>query len=379
MTDDYTPAGKTYTFEVTTTQQCNLGCSYCFEGCGDNPSENHKLNATLLSKDQVSLLKEKIYYKLDNLEEDSQVKIDFWGGEPTLNLPLIKSFIEEFKGKNVRFHIYTNGYDIRGLEQLALPSVRIQVSYDGAIPDPFRLTLTGKDSTQKVRENILKLLEIPNIDLHLKATLVPEYFRYLEDIWEDYADLYYKFKDKGIKLPYSPTIDYYEDTKHNNYMDVYKEKIISITKKELEFAEKNGENLLSWYGGVKGSQCSAGQSIVAVTVEGEVLACHGAIYQENREELHLADIEDSTENFFTKLKDFSNKISQYEYSTPSYCNICPATTCVKCPVLKSSISTKDTLEERWYDDNNQPQMCSYFQYFGKVDRAFQEILIERGL
>lgn len=378
MSDDYTPVGKTYTFEITTTQQCNLGCTYCFEGCGDSLEENYKLNEKLLSRKQIDLLKEKIHYKLENLDEGyDKLKLDFWGGEPTLNKEIIKEFIDEFEPLGVKFHLYTNGYDIRGLEDFILPSVKIQVSYDGRVNDPFRLTLTGKDSTERVRSNILRLLEFPNIDLHLKATLIPEYFRYLEDIWDDYADLYYKFKEKGIRLTYSPTIDYYDDSNQQPYMETYKKKILAITKKELEFAEKNGETLFSWYGGVKGSQCSAGQNIVAVTVEGNVLACHGAIYQDNREELHITDIEDN--EFFSKLKNFKNRLESHDYSMPSYCNICPATTCVKCPALKSSISKKDSLEERWYDDNNQPQMCFYFQYFGKVDRAFQEILIDRGL
>ena len=376
--DDYTPVKRYYTFEITTTQQCNLGCSYCFEGCGDNPDENYKLNETLLTPEQIKLTKEKIHHKLKNLGEYGGVKIDFWGGEPTLNKPLIKEFLEEFKGHPVKYHMYTNGYDLRELRDMLDERVQIQVSYDGLMPDPLRLTITGKDSTQRVRDNILKLLEIPNINLHLKATLVPEYFVHLEDIWDDYEDLYYKFKEKGLQLAYSPTIDYYDDSDQHAYMEMYKSKIVALTKKELAFSEKNGHTLFSWYGGVKGSQCAAGQSITAITVEGDVLACHGVIYQENREELHLANIEDSNEEFFSKLEVFKGNLINHDYTIPDPCITCPATTCVKCPALKSQISKKMSLEDRWYDDTNQPQMCSFFQYFGIVDRSFQVLLRERS-
>jgi uncharacterized protein len=377
MSDDYTPVKKYFTFEITTTQQCNMGCSYCFEGAGDDPSVNFKLNKKILDREQIEQLKEKIHYKLEHLGDFGGIKIDFWGGEPTLNKPIIKEFLDEFKGHPVRYHLYSNGYDIRGFEDLIDSRVQLQISYDGVMPDPLRLTLTGKDTTQRVRKNILKLLEIPDIDLHLKATLVPEYFKHLDTIWDDYEDLYYKFREKGIKLSYSPTIDYYND--NTPYMEMYKRRIVSITKKELKFAEKNGELLFSWYGGRKGSQCAAGQSITSVTVEGETLACHGAIYQDNREELTLAHLSDPVEEYFEKLEAFRVRLASHDYKQPEVCVTCPATTCVKCPALKSEISAKELLEDRWYDDSNQPQMCEYFQFFGKVDRAFQEIIVEKGL
>jgi len=162
-------------------------------------------------------------------------------------------------------------------------------------------------------------------------------------------------------------------------MEMYKRRIVSLTKKEIIFAEKNRETLFSWYGGSKGSQCAAGQSITSVTVEGDTLACHGAIYQDNREELHIANLSDPVEEYFEKLETFRQKLATHDYQQPKVCVTCPATTCVKCPALKSQISEKESLEDRWYDDSNQPQMCEYFQYFGKVDRAFQEILMEKGI
>lgn len=373
-----------FSIEVTTTQQCNLGCTYCFEGCGDNPEENHKLNETLLDFAKVA---EKIDFLLEDEEfnkRNSGIRIDLWGGEPTLNMPFIMQIFEKYlPNPKVNFYLPTNGYDIRSLltlliylkENNALNRMNMQVSYDGRVNNPLRLTLTGKDSTERVRENILKILDT-GVVLGLKATITASMFPHLINIWEDYNDLYYIFKEKGLRLTLAPTIDYY-DNKNYSFEKEFEQSMLQIAKKEIDFYKKNGHFLWKWFNGSK-KECGAGKGISAIDVEGNVLVCHGGFYQDNKEELTLSSIYDSNENYRDSIFEFRDNLESYikKYKEPDYCFNCIATECMRCPVKKSEISNKDILFDKWVDHSNQPGLCKYFKIFGKIDRALQDIIGE---
>lgn len=371
-----------FSIEVTTTQECNLGCTYCFEGCGDNPDENYKLNKNILDFDVVS---EKIDFLLQDEEFNKRndgIRLDFWGGEPTLNMSLIMQAFEKYlPNPKVNFYLSSNGYDIRGLLSLiqylkdkdSLDRFQMQVSYDGRIKNPLRLTLTGKDSTEKVRDNILKLLDT-GVKLGLKSTITAQMFPYLLDIWEDYNELYYLFKEKKLSLVLAPTIDYYDN---NNYSfeKEFEQSMLKIAKKELEFYKQNNRFLWKWFNGSK-KECGAGTGISAIDVEGDVLVCHGGFYQDNKEELTLSSIYESNEKYRDSIFEFSDKLKEYNkgYKEPDYCFNCIATECMRCPVKKSEISNKEVLFDKWVDHSNQPGLCKYFKIFGKIDRALQDII-----
>lgn len=92
---------KSYTVWVTT--DCNMQCSYCYEG--NNKSKN-KLDIKT-ANDILSFIKRTM--SVDN----SKIIIDFHGGEPLLNFEAIKYLVEEFQNLYGRekgsFGITTNG------------------------------------------------------------------------------------------------------------------------------------------------------------------------------------------------------------------------------------------------------------------------------
>lgn len=85
---------RTLTFEVT--RRCQLRCEHCLRGREQDKNLSEEVVDKMLS--QVSSIGE----------------LTFTGGEPTLNLPIIRYILEKVKNENIRvdgFFIATNGLE----------------------------------------------------------------------------------------------------------------------------------------------------------------------------------------------------------------------------------------------------------------------------
>ena len=82
---DFEPSARRRTCMLMVTHACNLNCSYCYE--------THKKNAYM----DVNLAKEIILREAQFVNDSDQfdeLQIDFMGGEPFMNFPLIKDIVE---------------------------------------------------------------------------------------------------------------------------------------------------------------------------------------------------------------------------------------------------------------------------------------------
>ena len=82
---DFEPSERRRTCMLMVTHACNLNCSYCYE--------THKKNAYM----DVNLAKEIILREAQFVNDSDQfdeLQIDFMGGEPFMNFPLIKEIVE---------------------------------------------------------------------------------------------------------------------------------------------------------------------------------------------------------------------------------------------------------------------------------------------
>ena len=85
----YEGSTRRRTCMLMVTHACNLNCTYCYE--------THKRNAymdTDLAK-EIILREAQFVSDSDNFDE---IEIDFMGGEPLMNFPLIKSVVEWLEG-----------------------------------------------------------------------------------------------------------------------------------------------------------------------------------------------------------------------------------------------------------------------------------------
>jgi uncharacterized protein len=145
-------------FDLTliVTSDCNLRCRYCFAEGGDRPQHMSSAAATAL---------------IDGVLERTErprVKISFFGGEPTLNMPLIREVVGHVErqaprfGKRCFFYITTNGLVSPGPLQFMMDhEFTFVVSCDGAAAyqDSLRPRADGGPSSGKVEETLRFLRE----------------------------------------------------------------------------------------------------------------------------------------------------------------------------------------------------------------------------
>ncbi|MEM4318501.1 MAG: radical SAM protein [Candidatus Pacearchaeota archaeon] len=135
---------------LITTTACNQKCAYCAtcaEFIGNKKIYSKKL---FMDEDAVILTLDKLLkkYKIE--------AINFMGGEPTLNMPIIKKVIDLInnKSKKTLFSIQTNGViNKEDLNYLISKGIVFSISWDGIENDKFRA------SSKIIKKNILKLVK----------------------------------------------------------------------------------------------------------------------------------------------------------------------------------------------------------------------------
>ncbi|MCL2399259.1 MAG: thioether cross-link-forming SCIFF peptide maturase [Defluviitaleaceae bacterium] len=122
---------------------CNLRCTYCFAGEGDYGAISRTLMSAEVGKKAIDFL-------IANSGNRSNLEVDFFGGEPTLNFEVVKTIVEYAReqemdsGKNFRFTLTTNG--------LLLDDEKI--NYINSHMDNVVLSLDGrKEINDKMRKS----------------------------------------------------------------------------------------------------------------------------------------------------------------------------------------------------------------------------------
>ena len=127
---------------------CNLCCEYCFAGQG-----KYQGTDALMS---FEVGKQAFDFLIANSGTRRNLEVDFFGGEPTLNLDVVKQLVayarevEQEKGKNFRFTFTTNGValDEETMDFLNREMSNVVLSLDGRpeVNDHFRRNAAGRGS-----------------------------------------------------------------------------------------------------------------------------------------------------------------------------------------------------------------------------------------
>jgi len=363
---------KSFSVEVTLTEGCNWNCEYCFEGVEKKTKKVHMLNKNpkpLL--DFIDNMMESDWFK----DRFDYLNIDFWGGEPTLNLKLMNLILQKYKDEErVRFFIYTNGSKMEDLIPLILPlkdldckgkeKILVQVSYDGnPIHDLRRLDCNGKQ-TSRIVKSALSLLFKNDIPCQLKSTLMSKDFKYMSECWDDIHTLR---KQYGESMNYAPTIDYYTTSYNEEHYKDLERNLLDIAKKEILNSKERNKFTLSWFSSPHKSVCGSGKSMFAVDINGNVHFCHGCIYGN---QLCYANIYQD-EKLLDRLKRNYDMLDFKVYNDE--CERCEATVCLRCNYLKYKTSKKNKFTDKFYDLTAQPDLCRYYKLIGKISRAIDMI------
>lgn len=174
---------------VVLTLRCNCFCDYC-----------HASSKDLVSKD-TDMTIETADHVLDIILQSpsNDIKIEFQGGEPTLNWPVLKFFvlegekrIKKFKNKQLSFVVCTNLFDISDaqIEFLHMHHVAISTSCDGPkmLYDLHRKSRNNDSAHDRFIRNLQRVRTIED-DVDALLTVTKDNLHHLREVIDYYKEL----------------------------------------------------------------------------------------------------------------------------------------------------------------------------------------------
>ena len=273
---------------------CNLKCEYCFAAQGD--FEGEKLLMPL------EIGKKAIDFIIEQSKNRQNLELDFFGGEPLMNLDVVKSLVvygNEAAAKNNKVFKYTmttNGVllDEETREYLDETMDNIVLSLDGrkSVNDHMRKTINDQGSYEVIIGNIKAMAEMRgDKDHYIRGT----YTRHNLDFGKDVQF----FAEEGFtSISVEPVV---AEPKHDYALTEEDLPIILKEYDDLALAYlKRHEDGLHYnffhfnvdldhgpciYKRISG--CGAGKDYVAVTPEGDIYPCHQFV---GKEEFKMGDV-----------------------------------------------------------------------------------------
>lgn len=275
----YQDLPQVYTLSLNLTQQCNLRCKYCYvENPGSQPFMNEKT-----ARKAVDFIAE--------FEDIEGFGISFYGGEPLLNFPVIKSTINyaskvgEEKGfPEIKYHVTTNGTLLTDemIDFFTAYDIDVMLSIDGPAPihDAMRVTPDGKGTHAKVSEALQKLIDAKGRHRISVSGVITNKGR-LKDVFEYFS----QFPLWDIKLSYVRYLNENEEKKYalsraqkEIYMEDMREIALECIDQILNGVRPsyyNFENMMLqlWKHTKKDYFCPAGLRRFGISPGGEIYPC----------------------------------------------------------------------------------------------------------
>ncbi len=269
------------TLVLNVANDCNLGCSYCFAAQGDYGTPKRMMSEETARRS--------VDFLLSNSGVHKSVTIVFFGGEPLMNLKLIRRLVDYANdagvkaGKEVEFTMTTNATYLTPevIDFLSENRIGVSVSIDGPkqYHDLRRTYKNGHGSYDFIRPRVLELLSrhktrpiAARATLTHGVTAVQECFWHLKGMG---------FHEVGFAPVTSASQDEFALTRDEMWQvlgefrqlsDKYVEE--ALENRHLGFS--NVSNVLSELhaGVVKAYPCGAGLGLLGVGVDGDLFLCH---------------------------------------------------------------------------------------------------------
>lgn len=262
---------------------CNMTCGYCFAGKGEYHGEK-----ALMSYETG---KQALDWLIENSGSRKNLEVDFFGGEPLLNIEVIKQLVaygrsrETECGKQFRFTLTTNGLllDDAVIAFANKEMSNVVISLDGRKPvnDKMRKTLQEEGTYETILPAFKKLAESRGQkDYYMRGT----YTHYNTDFTSDIlhmADL--GFKELSMEPVVAPPDAPYALTEEDlpELLSEYERLALEMLKRKREGKGRDFHfyhYMIDLTGGpciVKRiSGCGVGTEYLAVTPSGDFYPCH---------------------------------------------------------------------------------------------------------
>ncbi len=261
---------------------CNLNCKYCFAGKG-----KYKGKAEYMSFD---VAKKAVDFLIKNSGSRKILEMDFFGGEPLMNLDVVKKTVEYAKsqgekhGKTFLFTLTTNGVLLNDetAKWLNDEMENVVLSVDGRkeVHDGVRQTINGKGSYDVIIDNIKRFVKARgNKHYYVRGTFTNKNLDFGNDVLA--------LADMGLtEISLEPVV-----LEENDELYIGKDKLPQIREEYRRLSKvylerkKRGERLFNFFhfnidlkGGVclkkRISACGAGNEYFSVTPQGDIFPCH---------------------------------------------------------------------------------------------------------
>jgi uncharacterized protein len=201
--------------QLVVTNICNFRCRYCFVDttyCSKERMRTQKDPNNKMMKKQDA--KKYIQTVIKHIKKHGRKNlfIQFFGGEPLVNWPVIKYVLKEFSdgkeyGVKIRYSIVSNGSLIT--EEIAKYFKKYDVAFIVSFDSPRgedRVLANGKNSLQLVKNNI-KILKKYNNRISTNSAITLKTFRYFD---VDLVDFSAQNGIKEIGVVFDFNLDFYK-------------------------------------------------------------------------------------------------------------------------------------------------------------------------
>lgn len=300
---------------------CNLRCKYCFASTGDF-GEGRKLLDADTGRKAIDFL-------LKHSKGRRNLELDFFGGEPLMNMPVIKEVVSYARSKEAeynkkfRFTVTTNGVLLNDeiTDYLNKEIYNIVLSIDGRkeVNDRMRPGINGKGSYDVILPKFRRLVEKRGDgQYYVRGTFT----KYNLDFAQDVLHL----NEAGFdQISVEPVVT---DPKNDYALTeaelprIYEE--YEALAKALVEKKKAGKGFNFFHFMIDLDQgpcaikrlrgCGCGNEYVAVTPDGDIYPCHQFV---GMEEFKMGSVLDDTLN--TEMKDEFARANVY---TKEECKTC---------------------------------------------------------
>lgn len=289
--------------------ECNMRCLYCFANQGAYGGERGLMS--------LDVAKKSVDFLLSNSGPLKRLEIDFFGGEPLLDFPVLKETVLYGKkragelGKEIRFTLTTNCllFNSETMEFLNRMEMRVVLSIDGRKNDHdrFRILPGGRGTHELVLSRIRDFLSSRGNKLYyLRGTYTSSTLNFLENALFLF-DLGYD------EVSMEPVVALPEESfslKKEHLPEIFRQ--YELLVKEIDRREREGRELHFFHFEVdttgltcvskRLSGCGAGVEYLAVTPSGALFPCHQFV---GRQDFKMGDVYRGIENL-DKLEEFKN-------------------------------------------------------------------------
>lgn len=258
---------------------CNMRCRYCFAAQG-----TFGTTPGLMPQEVAN---QTIDFLLEASGPRNNLELDFFGGEPLLNMAVVKQTVDYARrrgleeGKHFNFTLTTNGWDLdeETRAYLIREEIAVILSLDGRpeVNDRMRILPGGEGTYERIVPRIQQMVDLEPTSYYVRGTFTAQNLDFCDDV-AHFCQLGFDSVSlepvtggpTGIALgeEHLPRI-YSEYEKLGNYLLECERRGCPVNFFHFNLDVNRGPCVAKRITG-----CGAGVEYLAVTPEGDVYPCH---------------------------------------------------------------------------------------------------------